>query len=189
MAESCGLLALFNRFISTELQIIILTEDSRGAMQNMTCWEMASSVCSTLQELCCMPLRRSLCRLLRLFAMDAISCIMLLIVWSFVSITTYPVSSSFSSAPRRLQTWKFFDRLDTKSVLAISSSTSIFAQMCSWMSQNPNNNTTHHFCMCYSTQHHFVANTRHCQEQHKKASFCQQTPAIWQILKARLTRS
>jgi len=164
MAESCGLLALFNRFISTELQMIILTEDSRGAIQNITCWEMASSVYSTLQELCCMPLRRSLCRLLRLFAKDAISCIMLLIVWSFVSLTTYSVSSLFSSAPRRLQISHFFDRLDTTSELAISSSSSILVQGCCRMSQSPNNNTTFCVYMCYCTQHYFVASTSRRQK-------------------------
>jgi len=175
MAESCGLLALFNRFISTELQMIILTEDSRGAIQNITCWEMASSVCSTLQELCCMPLRRSLCRLLRLFAKDAISCIMLLIVWSFVSFTTYSVSSLFSSAPRRLQISHFFDRLDTTSVLAISSSMSILLQVSPNVTEP---RQLHNLSRLYVLFDATLLCCKHVtsQEQHKRRKILQKPP-------------
>ena len=46
MAVACELFASFKRFIRTELQIIIRTVASRGAIQNMTWRTMASSVCA-----------------------------------------------------------------------------------------------------------------------------------------------
>jgi len=124
MPVSCGHVALLSMSISTELQMSMRTVASRGAMQDMTCRTMASSVWTCG----CTPvgIRRSCglsaCRWCRLATNDEISCIMLLRVWSLVSLTTYSVRSLLSSGPKRLHTSHFFERLVATSVVWTTSS-------------------------------------------------------------------
>ena len=82
----------------------------------------------------------------------------------FFSFTTYSVSNVFSSAHKLLRISYFLDRLDTTSVLTVSSSASILGQCVGGFWSNFTKKQTIALYICYSRKHLFVANTCRCRK-------------------------